>query len=312
MQRAMVSIVIPVLNEGGIICESVPEIIRHALSVGTDCEVIVVDDGSTDNTWEAVSALAQEYNNIVKGIKLSRNFGKEAAIVAGLDAAVGDAVIIMDADLQHPPDLIPKMIAEWKPGRGDIVEAVKASRGQEPFFPALGARLFYWLMKRLAAIDLDKASDFKLLDRRVVDAHNALPEASRFFRGIIFWLGFKKVQIPFSVGQRKKGASKWSLMKLITLAVEASTAFSTLPLHLVTIMGIVILVVSILLGIQTFYMKLSGAAVSGFATVILLLLFIGSALMLSLGIIGLYISRIYEEVKRRPKYVIEASTVKGK
>ena len=160
-------------------------------------------------------------------------------------------------------------------------------------------------MRHLTDLDIDNASDYKLLDRKVVDAHNRLPESSRFFRGIIAWLGFKRMQIPFSVKERSTGQSRWSLRQLIRLAINASTSFSSLPLHLVTILGMFTFFMSLIIGVQTLYMKLSGNAVSGFATVILLLLFIGSILMISLGIIGAYISRIFEEVKRRPNFIIE-------
>ena len=298
------SIVLPVLNEARLLPEALAEIGECARRSGADYEIIVVDDGSTDWTWEIIGALAEESPEI-RGIRLSRNFGKESAIVSGIESASGDAVIVMDADLQHPPALIPEMVARWREGTADIVEAVKVHRGREPLSSSLGAKFFYWLLRHLAGIDLDNASDFKLLDRKVVDAHNRFPESSRFFQGIVFWLGFRKVQIPFSVPERADGRSRRSTWKLIRLAVNASTAYSSFPLHFITLMGAVTFFVSMVLVIQTLSMKFSGHAVSGFTTVILLLLFIGSALMLSLGIIGLYISRIYEEVKRRPKFIIE-------
>lgn len=267
-------------------------------------EFILVNDGSTDNTWDVIQSLAREIKEI-KGIKLSRNFGKESAISTGLAFASGDAVIVMDGDLQHPPELIPEMIRYWNEGAADIIEAVKVDRGLEPFPVKMRARFFYWIMKNLTDLDLNNASDYKLLDRKVVDAHNRLPESSRFFRGIISWLGFKKIQVPFSVGERPKGRSRWSLRQLIRLAMNASTSFSSLPLHFITLLGMLTFLMSVIIGAQTLYMKFTGNAVSGFATVILLLLFIGSMLMISLGIIGAYVSRIFEEVKRRPNFIIE-------
>ena len=199
-------------------------------------EFILVNDGSTDNTWDVIRSLAREIKEI-KGIKLSRNFGKESAISTGLAFASGDAVIVMDGDLQHPPELIPEMIRYWNEGAADIIEAVKVDRGLEPFPVKMRAHFFYWIMKHLTDLDLNNASDYKLLDRRVVDAHNKLPESSRFFRGIISWLGFKKIQVPFSVGERPKGRSRWSLRQLIRLAMNASTSFSSLPLHFITLLG---------------------------------------------------------------------------
>jgi dolichol-phosphate mannosyltransferase len=298
------SIVIPVFNEADSLADALPEIRRHVLTVDPSHEIILVDDGSTDSTWSIISDFSKT-DSQTKGIKLSRNFGKESAIATGLSFVSGEAAIVMDADLQHPPELIPEMVKCWKQEKADIVEAVKMSRGREPFTVKLRARLFYWLMTRLTGLDLRDSSDFKLLDRRVIDAHNRLPETARFFRGIVSWLGFKKVQIPFTVKERAGGKSRWSFRKLFRLAIDASTAFSSLPLHLVTVLGLVMFMISILLGSLALYQKITGVAVSGFATVILLLLFIGSVLMISLGIIGVYISRIFDEVKRRPRFIVE-------
>jgi glycosyltransferase involved in cell wall biosynthesis len=307
MNKNFLSIVIPVYNEAGLLHVTLEEIRHQMERIEISHEIIIVDDGSTDGTWTLLCLMSQECPE-VKAIRLSRNFGKESALAAGLSFASGNAVIVMDCDGQHPPDLIPEMIRIWLEEAADIVEGVKTGRGNEPLFSTLRARFFYWLMKRLTGLDLDNASDFKLVSRKVVDAHNSLHESTRFFRGIISWLGFRRVQIPFSVRERTTGQSRWSLIQLISLALRASTSFSSLPLHLITIMGTGTLIVSVILGMQTLYMKFSGAAVSGFTTVILLLLFIGSVLMLSIGIIGIYISRIFEEVKRRPKFIIDATT----
>ena len=299
-----ISIVIPVFNEEDILKKSLPEISSHIKGTKLLYEIILVDDGSRDGTWALLHKMSRE-DPTIKAIKLSKNFGKESAIAAGLKCASGDAVIIMDGDLQHPPEIMPEMIRYWKEEGFDIVEAVKADRGSEPFSSKIGARLFYWLMKRLTELDLDNSSDFKLLDRKVVAAHNRLPESSRFFRGIISWLGFKKTPVFFTVKERIAGKSRWSIVGLIRLAIRASTSFSSIPLHLITVLGMIMFGVSIILGIQTLFMKFSGSAVSGFTTVILLLLFIGSVLMLSLGIMGIYIIRIFEEIKGRPGFIIE-------
>ncbi|MBS1112280.1 MAG: glycosyl transferase family 2 [Nitrospirae bacterium] len=304
MDNVEISIVIPVYNEANTLTRSLPEIGSFVRGTGFSYEIIVIDDGSRDGTWDILRTISHK-DQKVSAIKLSRNFGKESAIAAGLEFASGSAVIIMDGDLQHPPEIIPEMIRLWKQEGVDIVEAVKADRGSEHISSKIGAKLFYWLMNHLSELDLDNSSDFKLLDRQVVTAHNKLPESSRFFRGIVSWLGFKKAQIPFSVKDRISGRSRWSIFRLVKLAINASTSFSSLPLHIITYLGIITFGISIVLGIQTLSMKFSGAAVSGFTTVILLLLFIGSVLMLSLGIIGLYISRIFEEVKRRPVFIIE-------
>lgn len=304
MNSQSVSIVIPLYNESDLLTELILEIQRNISHLGMNYEFILIDDGSSDATWTIISSLSEKNSNI-RGIRLSRNFGKESAISAGLYFALGDAVIVMDGDLQHPPELIPEMIKRWRDGTGEIIEAVKADRSAESFSSRMRARLFYRVMKYLTDLDIENASDYKLLDRKVVDAHNRLPESSRFFRGIIPWLGFRRIQIPFSVNKRPAGQSRWSLRQLIRLAINASTAFSSLPLHFITVLGMITFFISLVIGMQTLYMKLSGNAVSGFTTVILLLLFIGSTLMISLGIIGAYISRIFEEVKRRPNYIIE-------
>jgi glycosyltransferase involved in cell wall biosynthesis len=307
MADAKLSIVIPLYNEGSSLREALYEIRRHTASIPMECEFVLVNDGSTDNTWEEICRLSRETGQ-VRGVRLSRNFGKEAAIAGGLLLAQGDAVIVMDGDLQHPPELIPEMVQLWREGQADIVEAVKRDRGRESMAAGFRARLFYAMMRRLTDLDLENASDFKLLDRSVVDAHNRMPERTRFFRGIVSWLGFRKVQLPFSVKGRTEGSSRWSTRQLVRLAINASTAFSSLPLHLITIMGLLTFAVSIVVGLHTLYMKFSGSAVSGFATVILLLLFIGSVLMMSLGIVGVYISRIFEEVKQRPRFIISETT----
>jgi glycosyltransferase involved in cell wall biosynthesis len=304
VNRITLSIVIPLYNEAALLRETLLEIQRYVSPLGMDYEFVLVNDGSTDRTWDIIRSLASTAKEI-KGIKLSRNFGKEAAISTGLSFASGEAVIVIDGDLQHPPELIPEMVKYWKEGTADIVEAVKVDRGSEPISYRLRARVFYTMMKSMTGLDIHDASDYKLIDRKVMAAHNSLPESSRFFRGMISWLGFKKVQVPFSVKERTKGQSRWPLRQLIRLAINASTSFSSLPLHLITILGMITFLISVIISIQTLYMKFSGKAVSGFTTVILLLLFIGSVLMISLGIIGVYISRIFEEVKRRPISVIE-------
>jgi dolichol-phosphate mannosyltransferase len=306
MEKFFISIIIPVFNEAETISEVVTKIGQCVNGAGFEHEIIIVNDGSSDNTWDIINHLSKVYKEI-RAIKFSRNFGKESAVTAGLEVSTGDAVIVMDGDLQHPPDLIPKMIDYWKRGGCDIVEAVKADRGKEPLFVKVGAKFFYWLMKNFTDLDIAHASDFKLLDRKVVEAHNRLPEKTRFFRGLVSWLGFKRIQIPFSVLERKKGRSKWSLSRLVKLAINGTTSFTSFPLHLITVIGALTLLFNMIMAIQTLYMKISGHAVSGFTTVILLILFIGSILMLSLGIIGLYISRIFEEVKGRPTFIIEES-----
>src|SRR5262245_58969589 len=209
----------------------------------------------------------------------------------------------MDGDGQHPPSLIPELVRAWQAGSVDVVEAVKQERGDESWLQRLSARGFNALTSRLSGYDLREATDFKLLDRSVVAEWRAMPERNLFFRGMVAWLGFRHVQVPFSVSTRAGGSSSFTPRALVSLGLTAITAFSTVPLRLVTLVGGLFLLVSVALGVQTLWMWGSGRAVSGFTTVILLLLVLGSALLIGLGVIGEYLARIYQEVKGRPRYV---------
>ena len=269
-------------------------------------ELVLVDDGSPDDTWRVIVGEAKS-SQAIHALRLSRNFGKESALCAGLEHARGDAVVVMDADGQHPPSLIPEMAHLWQSSGADIVEAVKSRRGRESLSSKLGAGLFYFILNQLSGFHFKGASDFKLMNRKAVDAWLRMHERNVFFRGMTVWMGFTTVQIPFEVVPRSVGHSTWSMFKRLKLAFVGITAFSSFPLHLVTLAGVIFLGLSVLLGIQTLYLKLTGRAVSGFATVILLELIIGSLLMISLGIIGTYLARIYEEVKERPRYLVQES-----
>jgi glycosyltransferase involved in cell wall biosynthesis len=213
----------------------------------------------------------------------------------------------MDGDGQHPPELLPEMVRLWQTSGVDIVEAVKSKRGPETFTQRFGALLFYVVLSKLAGVNLKGTSDFKLMSRRALDAWLQMEERNVFFRGMTAWLGFARVQIPFEVPVRAAGETGWSFPTRFKLALTGLSAFSWLPLQFVTLAGLIFFAFSILFGIYTLALQLAGRSVSGFATVILLLLIIGSLLMLSLGIIGEYLARIYEEVKRRPRYVIASS-----
>jgi glycosyltransferase involved in cell wall biosynthesis len=269
-------------------------------------ELVLVDDGSPDDTWHVITTEAKS-SQALRALRLSRNFGKESALCAGLEYARGDAVIVMDADGQHPPSLIPDMVNLWQTSGADIVEAVKRRRGRESLSNKLGAQLFYFILNKLSGFHFKGASDFKLMNRKAVDAWLKMHERNVFFRGMTVWMGFTTVQVPFEVVPRSAGQSTWSVLKRLKLALVGITAFSSFPLHLVTFAGVIFLGISVLLALETVYLKLAGRAVSGFATVILLELIIGSLLMISLGIIGEYLARIYEEVKGRPRYLVKES-----
>lgn len=302
----MLSIILPSYNEEKNIANT--ERVLRELLEGEQIpyELIFVSDGSKDGTYGEILKAA-ESNPHVKGAQFSRNFGKEASIFAGLHLADGDACIVMDCDLQHPPQVIPQMYALWQQGF-EVVEGIKTSRGRESLAHKLSAGLFYKIMSKLIRMDMNASSDFKLLDRKVVDVLLSLTERNTFFRALSFWAGFRTVSVEYEVQERQFGESKWSVWSLMKYAVSNATSFSTLPLQLVTVMGTLSILFSVILAIQTLVKYLMGTAVEGFTTVILLILIIGGFIMLSLGIIGHYIARVYEEVKGRPRYIISRVT----
>jgi dolichol-phosphate mannosyltransferase len=297
------SIVVPAYEEEAAIARSLEAIAAAARSTGLPFELIVVDDGSRDGTWDAIGARQRDTPEII-GVRLSRNFGKEGAIAAGLDQASGEACIVMDADLQHPPALIPEMVRLWLSGEWDVVEGVKTNRGDESLAHRLMTRSFYRAAGWLTGYDLQDASDFKLIDRRVVEEWRRLGERATFFRGLVAWLGFRRTQLSFAVPPRRSGASRWSLASLTALAIHAVTSFSALPLQVVTVLGVIMLVIAAGMALQALRLWYSGSAMPGVTTVVLLELGIGGCLMVSLGIIGTYVARIYDEVKGRPRYIV--------
>lgn len=297
----MISVVIPAYNEQ----ENIPaaaERLGGILAPLDDYELIFVDDGSKDGTWELVKQLG-ETDEHIRGLHFSRNFGKEGAIFAGLKAADGDCVAVIDCDLQHPPELLETMYIAWKSG-AEIVEAIKASRGKEGIVYKLFAKTFYRMMKNSSNIELDGASDYKLMDRKVVNALNEMPERLTFFRALSSWVGFRTERVEFDVAPRNAGKTKWSFRKLFKYAISSITSFTNVPMHIITWSGILFFIFAVILAVQTIVNFCKGTAADGFSTVILLLLIIGSILMLGIGIIGYYLSKIYEEIKQRPRYIV--------
>lgn len=303
---AKLSIVLPSYNEEQNIANTTQVLSALLEQEQIDYELVFISDGSRDNTYQEILKAAEK-NPHVKGAEFSRNFGKEASIFAGLQLSTGNAVIVMDCDLQHPPEVIPQMWKLWKEGY-EVVEGIKASRGKESFLHKCFAGAFYRIMSGLIKMDMNASSDYKLLDRKVVDVLLSLPEKNTFFRALTFWAGFKTISVEYEVQERVYGESKWSFFSLMRYAITNATSFSTLPLQLVTVLGMVSILFSVILAIQTLVKYLTGTAVEGFTTVILLILIIGGFIMLSLGIIGHYIARIYEEVKGRPRYIISRVT----
>ena len=303
---ALLSIVLPAYNEEQNIANTAKVLSKLLEDNGIDYELVFISDGSQDGTFPEI-VKAAEANPRIRGAEFSRNFGKEAGIFAGLELTTGDAVIVMDCDLQHPPQVIPMMWEKWQNG-AEVVEGIKSDRGRESLGHKLSAGLFYRIMSRLIGMDMNASSDFKLLDRKVVNVLLKLPERNTFFRALSFWVGFQTDSVSYEVQERKFGKSKWSFFSLMRYAITNATSFSTLPLQVVTVAGLLFILFSVVLAIQTLVRFLMGTAVEGFTTVILLLLIIGGLLMLSLGVIGHYIARIYEEVKGRPKYIISHVT----
>lgn len=303
---SMLSVIIPSYNEEANIERTAETIGRILSGAGIEYELLFVSDGSKDKTYELVCGLSQKDQHI-KGIQFSRNFGKEATIFAGLSCAKGDCCAVIDCDLQHPPETLVEMYHLWEEGY-DVIEGIKSNRGKEGIFHKMFVGIFYGIMSKLMKLDMNATSDFKLMDRRVVEVLLSLTEKNTFFRALTFWTGFKSTTVTFEVQERVAGKSKWSFRSLVKYAISNTTSFTTAPLQFVTFMGTLMIIFSAVLGIHTLVRYFMGTAVEGFTTVILLLLVIGGCIMISLGIIGHYLARIYEEVKGRPKYIIRDKT----
>lgn len=305
----MLSVVLPAYNEEQMIKKTAQVVGDLLEKEQIPYELVFVNDGSKDHTWEKILELKEERAHI-KGVCFSRNFGKEGAVFAGIAQAEGDCIAVMDCDLQHPPETLIKMYRLWEDGY-QVIEGVKASRGRESFIHKMFAKTFYSIISDATGIDMSRASDFKLMDRQAAEEFLKLPERNVFFRALSSWVGFKTTYVEFDVQEREAGESKWSFKSLVRYAVNNITSFSAAPMQIVTFFGVVFFVFAVLLGIQSLYMYFSGYAVAGFTTVILLLLLVGSILMFSLGVIGYYIAKIYDEVKMRPRYII-SEVIKSK
>src|SRR5665811_1549703 len=301
------SCVVPFFNEGPLIGDAIDRIEEALARSAESFEIIAVDDGSSDETWEMIRQIA-EARPTVHGIQLSRNFGKEGAISAGLAASRGRAVIVLDGDMQHPPEYIPQMVESWRDGY-ELVSATKTNRPGQGSVHRVAARGFNRVFTKWTGVGLQDATDFRLMDRAVVEAFLSLPEVQIFFRGTTSWLGFRSTTIPIEIAPRTgQPGSKWSLGKLVRLGLNAILSFTSAPLHLVTVVGSLYLLVALALGAQTLFRWATGDAVTGFTTVILLLLGTGGLVLVGLGVMGEYIARIFDEVKARPRYLVRATT----
>ncbi len=311
MARRLLSIVIPSYNEQGNIEHTAEVVTRIMQENNIPFEMVFVNDGSTDKTWDKLTELCRVNPHVV-AVNFSRNFGKEAAIFAGLKTARGDAVVLMDCDLQHPPETIVEMYDIWSNNDIDIVEGRKKSRGKEKGIYKAFSIWFYKLIGSSSGLDMRDASDFKLLDRSVVDSLNEMPERLTFFRAMSSWVGFKTEKVYFEVAERAEGESKWSVKALFGYAVNSITSFTSAPLYMIMGIGIITFIISVILGIQTLVNKLLGQSAAGFSTVIILQLLTSSIIMFSLGIIGHYLAKIYEEIKKRPRFIIRSVIRNGR
>ena len=298
------SVIVPMRNELANIDPFMHRLLPALDRLGLDYEVLCVDDGSTDATWDGLLAW-REREPAIHLVALSRNFGKEVALTAGMDAARGDAAVLIDADLQHPPELIESFVAKWRAGY-DMVYAQRRTREEEGWLRRTTARLFYWVFERLADVEIpDGAGDFRLLDRRVVEALKAMPERARFMKGLYAWVGFRHTGVLFDPEPRREGKSAWRFGRLLRLATDGLVSFSTKPLTACAWLGALVAVPSLLLGLFfVFRTLILGVDVPGYASIIVAVMVLGGVQLLTMGLFGAYLGRLYEEAKRRPLYIV--------
>ena len=308
--RPAISCVVPAFNEVDNLSLLLTGLTAQLAELSDRWEVIVVDDGSVDATPLEMARWTQRPG--VRYLALSRNFGKEAALTAGIDRAEGEVVLLMDADLQHPPSLVPEMLDAWR-GGADMVCAARASRADESLAKRLGTALFYHLVNRNSAVPIPvDAGDFRLMDRRVVDALKSLPERNRFMKGLYAWVGFRNVIIPYLPAERHAGASTFSLRSLARLAFTGVTAFTNAPLRLWSALGVVVALFAIGFGLWiVIEYFIYGNNVPGWATLVTGMMFFSGVQLLSIGILGEYVGRIFDEVKQRPVYIVGSESGRG-
>lgn len=303
----VLSVVIPCFNEGPNVDLLFSRLIAVLDGLGVSWEAVCVDDGSRDDTCAKLVAVHQR-DPRVKVVELSRNFGKELALSAGLLHATGQAVLPMDADLQHPPEIIPTMLAKWREGY-DVVYAVRENRAGQTLPQRAFAKAFYWVFQNLSDVPLPaEAGDFRLLDRKVVDVINRMPERSRFMKGIFAWVGFKQTGVPYPQAARAAGTSKFNFLKLLRFAFDGLTAFSNFPLMVWSIVGAIVSAFAFLYIVyRLLRTAIFGVDVPGYESIIVTILFLGGVQLLSLGILGDYLGRVFDEVKRRPLYIVRSA-----
>lgn len=306
------SLVVPVYNEEAVLPEfyrQVTDVLR-GIQGSRGYELIFIDDGSNDGSPKILENLARR-DPAVRVIEFSRNFGHQIALTAGLEHVSGDAAICMDADLQDPPDVLPRLVAKWREGY-EVVYAVRRQRSTDSLFKRSSARLFYWLMRKVGNLDIPMdAGDFRLLDRKALEVFRTLHERHRFVRGLTFWIGFKQAGVPYDRASRLAGETKYPLRKMVKLAWDAMTSFSFAPLRVATYLGFLVSLASFLLGILIIFGRLLwdmpevlGFATRGWGSLMVAVLFLAGVQLMVLGMMGEYLGRTYDEVKRRPLYII--------
>jgi glycosyltransferase involved in cell wall biosynthesis len=300
----MISVVAPVHNEAENLAELHRRVSASLAELG-EYELLLVDDGSTDPSWERMVELAGS-DRRVRLLRLSRNFGHQPALTAGLDAARGEAVVLMDADLQDPPELIPSLVAKWRDGY-DVVYALRTGREGETRFKRLTATVFYRLLRRMTRVEIPaNAGDFRLLSRRAVDALARMPERARFLRGMTSWVGFRQTAVPYRRDPRVAGETKFPTRRMIRFALDAITSFSTTPIKIVTGIGALLVVFCVGVLVWAIYVKyFTNKAIQGWTSVLIVVLLLGGMQLVGLGVIGQYVARIFEEAKQRPLYLVQ-------
>jgi polyisoprenyl-phosphate glycosyltransferase len=301
------SIVIPAFNEAECVGELHTRLTRVLSETGISYEILFVDDGSTDDTLPVLRRLVQD-DPRVRVLRLSRNFGHQAALTAGLTESRGGAVITMDADLQHPPELIPALLEKWR-AEYEVVSAIRGQTQSVGWLKRCTSSLFYWLINRLSPLPIARgAADFRLMDRRAVDALNAMPERTRFLRGLIPWIGFRQTEVPFEAPGRFAGEAQYTLRKMGHFALDGILSLSATPLRIATVMGLIVMAVGFLYGVFVIWSAyFNERSQPGWASIILVILLLGGMQIFCIGIIGEYLARVFDEVKGRPLYIVAES-----
>ncbi|WP_243439561.1 glycosyltransferase family 2 protein [Fundidesulfovibrio soli] len=304
------SVVVPCFNEEPGLAELHRRVGAACASVAgsvADYEIVLVDDGSSDGTWRAMQALAERDPRVL-GVRLSRNYGHQIALTAGLNICSGDLILIIDADLQDPPELLPEMLAKVEEGC-EVVYGRRRSRSGETYFKKATAKAFYRLLDRMVSVNIPRdTGDFRLITRKVLEALNSMPEQHRFIRGMVSWVGFRQAAIEYDRDSRFAGETKYPFRKMLNFAFDAITAFSVVPLKMATVLGFCMGVASLLGILYTVIGWLSGGTVQGWTSTMLAVLSVGSVQLIAIGIFGEYIGRMYMESKRRPLYIVDTTT----